>query len=517
MFFKIDKLESVGHRRPENYYNKIMEKEFDQLLDKVGKYNPKADINKIKIAWKFAKLAHTDQKRLSGDFYIIHPLAVFRILVNWELDTTTLIAGLLHDTIEEGGATKEDIFKNFGEEVTELVEGVTKVTNLRLKDDKREEFIESLRKMILVMARDLRVVFIKLADRIHNLETLEYLSPENQIRNAIETLEIYAPLAERLDMGEVKRILEDLAFPYAYATEYEKVKRLSSKYYIGASEDTWVMKKNISNLLKREKVISKVDSRKKHLYSLWKKLERPNIAWNFSKVNDIVALRVLVNDVKECYIALGLVHSLYKPIPHIGISDFIAQPKPNGYKSIHTKVFGPHGRIAEVQIRTFQMHEEDEKGMSAHWMLSMIKNEKGVTSTEIDEGKWKIAKNITWVKQLVEWQDQIRDSEEFLKAVKLDTLAERILVFSPKGDIYDLPRNATPVDFACSVHTKLVNYIKSAKADGRIVPLYYQLTNGQVVEIIKSRNPRKPGKDWTEFVVTNLAKKEIRKSLELTK
>lgn len=491
-----------------------MEKNYKQLVALVSSYNPSADFKKIKKAWEFAKLAHTGQKRLSGEPFASHPLEVAKRLAEWRLDTTSIVAALLHDTIEDGGATKEDIVKNFGAEVATLVNGVTKVTKLRLAGTGQQDSVENLRKMILAMAKDLRVVFLKLADRLHNMETLSYLPPDKQKENALETLEVYVPLAERLGMGRVKAQLDDLAFPYVYPEDYKWLVEQSKPYYKKVEEHIEKMKRKILVALAKEKVKAEVHGRKKHLYSLWRKLQRSDIDGDFDKVHDIVALRIIVGTVSQCYTALGIVHGLYKPVPYVGVSDFIAQPKPNGYRSIHTKVFGPGGRIVEVQIRTYLMHEEAEFGAAAHWAYSESKS-LGATSEALEKGQGTTAKanKLAWVRQLLEWQNEISDSEEFLKAVKFEALRDRNFIFSPLGDVYDLPTGATPVDFAYAVHTEIGKSIAGAKVDGKMVPLDYKLKSGQVVEIIKSKNEKGPSAKWLDFVVTRLATDEINKYL----
>jgi len=492
---------------------KEINNKYQGLLNLIREYNPGTDIEKIEKAWKFANLAHTGQKRLSGEPFINHPLEVARRLAAWKLDTTSIMVGLLHDTVEDGGAKREDIVGEFGEEVAELVDGVTKVTDLRLKGSREQEFVENLRKMLLVMAKDLRVILVKLADRLHNMETLSALPPEKQKINAEETLELYAPLAERLGMGKVKGQLEDLAFPYVYPKEYKKVLKRSESFYKEAEVHINKMRKVILKKLLEENIKAEVHARKKHFYSLWKKLERPEIAWDFAQVHDIVAIRIIVGTVAQCYTALGVVHGNYKPVPHVGVSDFIAQPKPNGYRSIHTKVFGPEGRIVEVQIRTIVMHKEAEEGVAAHWVYSEAKT-KGAKKEQLDKGTvFAPSDKLAWVRQLVDWQSEMNDSEEFLKAVKFDALRHRNFVFSPQGDVYDLPAGATPVDFAYAVHTRLPNSLLGAKVDGKIVSLDYKLRSGQVVEIMRSKNPRGPNRDWLEFVVTTLARREISKYL----
>ena len=489
-----------------------LEKKFSELLEEIRGYNGEADFPLIKRAWAFAKLAHTGQKRLTGEPFVAHPLEVAKRLAVWRLDTTSIMAALLHDTIEDGGAKREDIVSEFGEAVASLVDGVTKVTTLRLKGSREKEFVENLRKMLLVMAQDLRVILVKLADRLHNMQTLYSLSPQKQRENSEETLDIYAPLAERLGMGRVKGELEDLAFPYVFPEEYKKIFKESKPFYKEAEEHIEKMRRALLKELISEGIKAEIHGRKKHLYSLWRKLARPEIDEDFDKVHDIVALRIIVGTVAQCYTALGKVHSLYKPVPHIGISDFIAQPKPNGYRCLHTKVFGPGGRIVEVQIRTHLMHEQAEFGVAAHWAYEELKS--AGEKDEVLEKEGAVApKKLSWVRQLIEWQNELSDSEEFLRAVKFDALKHRNFVFSPMGDVFDLPVEATPIDFAYAVHTDLVNFIKGAKVDGRIVSLDYKLKSGQVVEILKSKTPKKPNKDWLDFVVTTTARSKIKKAL----
>jgi GTP pyrophosphokinase len=494
-----------------------LEKEFEELKRKVRLYNKKCDFDLVDKAWEFAKLAHGEFKRKSGDFFVAHPLAMALILADWKMDTSSIVAGLLHDTVEWGGAKNEDITAEFGDEVAYLVAGVTQVSYVKLKETREEWFVENLRKMFLAMAKDLRVVVIKLAERLDNMRTLSYLPVPRQKRMARETLEVFAPLAERLAMGEVKSQLEDLAFEYIYPKEYKKVKKQSVMYYSQAEKDLKKMRQAIYGQLAKEQVKAKIQSRKKHLYSLWTKLERPEKQWDFEKIHDIVALRILVDDTRQCYTALGIIHSLYKPAPGIGIRDYIARPKPNGYRSIHTNIVGPNKKIAEIQIRTHSMHEENEFGVAAHWHLSLLKSKGKFTSKQVDEGKFGIdANKLKWVKELAKWQGEIVDSDEFLKAVKFDALSERIYIFSPKGDVYDLPLHATPVDFAYAVHTGLGSYIKSVRVNGKQVALNKRLHNGDVVEIIKSKNAKRPSHGWIDFVVTTTAKRKIKSQLRLT-
>lgn len=472
------------------------------------------DLKLIDKAWNFALLAHHGQKRKTGEPFVIHALEVGKKLYEWKLDTQTIVAGILHDTVEDGGATSDDISDNFGEEVSILVAGVTKISDIKLRGSKDIEFIENLRKMFLAMAKDLRVVLVKLADRLHNMKTLYAIDESKKKRIAEETLEIYAPLAERLGMGQIKAELDDLAFPYVFPDEYKKLKEKSKTYYQDAEKYIEKMKRMLLRSAAKYDLKCTISGRKKHLYSLWKKMERPDIGWDFEKIHDIVALRVLVEDTADCYTALGIVHNLFKPVPHIGISDFIAQPKPNGYRSIHTKVFGVNGRIVEIQIRTFEMHQEAEYGIAAHWAYTKIKQKKGISEERLEKLSFdKSITKLSWVRQLADWQNEIKDKGEFLNAVRFDTLNTRIFVFSPKGDVYDLPAGATPVDFAFAVHTDLSGYIKGVKVNARIAPLNYQLKSGDIVDIVKTKNFKLPSRGWLDFVKTTHAKREIEKLL----
>lgn len=483
-----------------------------QDLEHLIKDKSADDRRKVKRAYEFASLAHTGVVRVNGEPYVSHVLETAYLVALWKLDTTSIIAALLHDSVSDGAASREDVVQEFGEDIATIVDGVTTISNLRLKGSNQDLFLESLRKMILMMARDLRVVFVKLADRTHNIETLSVLPVEKQKKIAKETMEVYAPLAERLGMGGVKARLEDLTFPFLYPDEYKRVLTESRPFYKKAEEHTERMKDELKNGLLKESIESEVFGRQKHLYSLFRKLGRDEINWDYSQIHDIVALRILVNKVSDCYAALGIVHGFYKPVPHLGISDFIAQPKPNGYRSIHTKVFGPDGRIVEVQIRTFEMHDQAEHGVAAHWAYADAKAH-GVSDAVLEEGRVTVSSDkLTWVKQLVEWQKEMSDTDEFARAVKFDALTNRNFVFSPKGDVFDLPAGATPVDFAFSVHTVLGKYIAGAKVNGRIVTLDYKLKSGDVVEILKSKQVHTPNRDWLRFVVTASARKGIQKN-----
>lgn len=463
-------------------------------------------------ALNFARLAHYGQKRLSGEDFVNHPITVANTLKSWNLDDKAIIAGLLHDTVEDGGATRDDLVKEFGEEIATIVDGVTKITKIHLKGSTSELFVENLRKMLLVMAQDLRVILVKLADRLHNMQTLSYLPLEKQAENAKETLEIYAPLAERLGMGAVKGQLEDLSFQYAFPQEYTKITQTSNKLFQQGEIYGERFKKQLNQLLQKKIPGVVINVRKKHVYSLFRKLQRPENAGDISKIHDLIAARALVNTVEECYLALGAIHGKWHPVPYLGVTDFIANPKPNGYRSIHTKIFGPEGKIVEIQIRTFEMHNQAEMGIAAHWQYSQIKNT-GVSDTKLTNIRVSSSK-LSWVKQLATWQKEITDSEEYMRSLKFDALQHRNLVFSPIGDVYDLPRGATPLDYAYAVHTKLGHQARGALVNGRMVSLHHQLVNGDVVEIIIDRNRKKPSHEWLNFVVTRTARREISKALK---
>lgn len=490
-----------------------LELRFGELLKNICEYNPDADIELVKKAFEFAKVAHTGEKRLSGDDFIMHPLETAAILASWQMDQATIISGLLHDTVEHGAATRKDVLENFGDEILTMIDGVTETSKVKLKGSSDEIFIENLRKMFLAMARDLRIVFIRLAERIDNLKSLQYLPEDRKKAYAIDSLEIYAPLSERLGMWKVKSQIDDLAFQYAYPEDYQKVKEISSGFYKKVEERIDKMIKKLYVEFNKENIKANIYGRKKGLYSLYSKLKRSDIAWDIMRIHDIVALRIITTSVKDCYIALGILHKFYKPVPFLPLSDYIALPKPNGYRSIHSKVFGPEGNVIEVQIRTDEMHSQAEQGAAAHWQMTLLKSKGKLSSDDIDEGKFKVASKLDWVKQLAEWQGSIKDSDEFLKAVKFDVLSRRIFVFTPNGDVFDLPERATPIDFAYAVHTSFGYYIKGAKVNEKIVPLDYILKNGEVVEILKTKNPQKPNNGWLEFAVTTLARREIKKQL----
>jgi len=482
--------------------------ELKNLISKIQNYNSNANFELIKKAYEFAEIAHAGQKRLSGEPFFSHPLAVANILADHRLDSTSIVVGLLHDTLEDTNVSKEELEKEFGLEVADLVKGETKIGELKLRGSS-EKFVENLRRMILAMSKDLRVILVKLADRLHNMQTLQYLPEEKQKNNAKETLEVYAPLADRLGMGEMKGTLEDLAFPYAHPQDYLLLQNFVKPYYKKAEEFLEKATRVVYLKLAEEGIKAKVTTRPKHYYSLWKKLQRPEINKDINKVYDLVAMRILVDTVKDCYGALGVIHSIWRPVPMAGISDFIALPKPNGYRSLHTKVFSLHEKILEIQIRTFEMHEEAENGIAAHWYYASAKAN-GASGAKLEKGVFKPEK-LSWVKQLVGWQKEVIDSKEFMEALKFDALAQRIFVFSPKGDVFDLPAGATTVDFAYAVHTDLGDKADGAKVNGKMVPLSFKLKSGDLVEILKKENS-KPSEKWLRFVITQQARRKILKN-----
>ncbi len=467
----------------------------------------------ITKAYNFAEMAHRGQKRFSGEDYIQHSLGTAKILAEIGMGARTISAALLHDVPEDTNYTLEQVEKEFGKEIASIVDGVTKLGKLRLRGSQKENYLENLRKMFFAMAEDIRVIIIKLADRLHNMRTLEHVSPEKRQRIAQETMEIFAPIANRLGIGGIKGELEDLAFKFLDPENYKLVKDLEEKHYKEAEK---YVKRAIKELRKELensgiKVID-IYGRAKHLYRLFLKLKRYEM--DITRIYDLAAVRIIVPEVADCYEALGIVHKRYRPM--VGrIKDYISLPKPNGYQSIHTTVFGPEGKIIEVQIRTQKMHDEAEFGIAAHWIYSE-KEKKGWMKMLFRGKKPKIPKEeIDWVAQLRDWQKEIgRDDAEFVEGLKIDFFKNHIFAFTPKGDIIDLPEEATPIDFAYAIHSEIGEQAIGAKADGKIVPLDYQIKNGQVIEILTSKERKDPNRDWLRFVKTSLAKSHIRRTLK---
>lgn len=465
------------------------------ILSKL-KNRGKDELALIAKAYEFARVAHEGQKRFSDEPYFTHAFEVGKTLAEMKMDINTIAAGLLHDVCEDGHATDKEIEKEFGADIAFLVRGVTKLGKLKYRGEER--YRENLRKMMLAMAEDIRVVLIKLADRLHNMETLKYVPAHKRKRIADETLEIYAPLSDRLGMGKLKNQLENFAFPFSFPKEYATLAKKIE--HLTANKETYLakVKYKLMEELKKEKILVRsVDSRVKNMYSLHKKLERHNN--NLEEICDLVALRVIVENIGNCYAVLGAIHKLWKPLPG-QIKDYIALPKPNGYQSIHTTVFCVDGEITEFQIRTATMHEESENGITAHWAYEYAGK---------PEAGGKVSKKLEWIAQIRDWHKEISGTEEFVDSLKIDIFKNRIFVFTPRGDVIDLPDGATPVDFAYTVHSEIGNHCNGAKANNKMVPLDYHLKNGEVCEIITQKN-KKPTLAWLDFVKTNYAKSRIR-------
>ena len=459
----------------------------------------------IKKAYQFAEKAHRNQKRASGDDFIIHPLRTAICLKKAKLCPTTIAAGLLHDVPDDTAVTDEEIKKEFGKEIALLVEGVSKLGKIKYHGVERQA--ENFRKLFLAMAEDVRVIFIKLCDRLHNLKSLNYLRPDKAKRIALETIEIYAPLAYRLGIGEIKGRLEDFAFPYAFPDEYKKLlPKVKDKY---KKRENYLKKlvPIIKQELKKEEIKPiQIDSRAKHYYSLYQKLKRYND--DLDKIYDLVALRIIVKNVEDCYKTLGIIHKIWKPLPG-RTKDYIARPKPNGYRSLHTSISCMDNKIIEIQIRTPQMHKEAEFGIAAHWYYSEQKGLKTYIKRLVSKPP---ERNLYWLKQLREWQEETKkfSPDRYLESLKIDFFGQRVFVFTPKGDIIDLPKNACPVDFAYAIHTEVGNHCQEAKVNGKIARLNQELNSGDLVEIMTNKK-RTPSRDWLDFVKTSLAKIRIKK------
>lgn len=491
-----------------------MDKKLKDLLIQAKAKRPDLNEKRLKKVYDFAREKHTGQLRQTGEDYISHPLFVASTLANWGLDQASLEAALLHDLPEMSEINIEEIKSNFGEEVAKLVEGITRVGKVKLRGSQNLEFLENLRKMFVAMAQDIRVVLIRLADRLHNISTLDAVPLSKQKRIAIETLEVYAPLAERLGMGRLKGELEDLAFPYIYPEEYSWLQEIAKPHFKHSEKNVSGIMNKLRQQLVKHGVTARVEGRPKRKYSLYKKLLRPEYNRDITKIYDLMAVRVITPDTASCYSALGIVHQYWKPVPQSGISDFIAQPKPNGYQSIHTKIFDNLGNIVEIQIRSEEMHLTAEFGAAAHFAYADAKSH-GASDTVLKEGTaFKITDKMSWIKQLAGWKDQVSLDGGSLEDYKLDALSEHIYVFSPNGDVYDLPENATPVDFAFRVHSDLGYYIQAVIVNGKIAPLDHELKSGDIVEIQKSKTIKKPNKNWLRFIKTHIAKNKIRKVIE---
>ena len=460
--------------------------------------NRKSNSHLIQKAYNYAVSNHKEQKRLSGEEYIVHPLRVAEILADLKMDDATICAALLHDVVEDTPITHEDIIREFGEEIAEMVAGVTKLSKIKYVTV-TEQQVENYRKMFLAMGKDIRVILIKLADRLHNMRTLSYLKRERQIANAKETMELYAPLANRLGIYSLKWELEDLAFKYLQPEEYKELilgiekKREERLEFIDKIMD------EIKQALRKSRITVEMTGRAKHLYSIYRKMQRDNIT--LDQVYDLFALRIIVNSVKDCYAALGVVHDLYTPMPG-RFKDYIAVPKPNMYQSIHTTLLGPKGTPFEVQVRTWDMHQIAEFGIAAHWAYKEANKHKK-SNVVVTEDK------LAWLRETLEWQKEMQDPDEFLKNLKRELFEDEVYVFTPKGAIKSLPRDATPIDFAYSIHAEVGHKMVGCKINSKMMPIITPLKSGDIVEIITSDTSRGPSRDWIKIVKSTSAKNKI--------
>lgn len=473
---------------------------YKELIRSIRKYHPSDDITMVKKAYTIAREAHKDQKRKSGEPYIIHPLCVAIILAELELDKESIVAGILHDVVEDTVMTLEDLTKEFGEEVALLVDGVTKLTQISWSMDKVEIQAENLRKMFLAMAKDIRVILIKLADRLHNMRTLEFMKPEKQKEKARETMDIYAPIAHRLGISKIKVELDDLSLKYLEPEVYHD---LAEK--ISLSKEA--RKAFVNNIVEEVRqhmadaeIKSTVDGRAKHFFSIYKKMVKQDKT--LDQIYDVFAVRIIVDSVKDCYGALGVIHELYKPIPG-RFKDYIAMPKPNMYQSLHTTLIGTNGQPFEIQIRTYEMHRTAEYGIAAHWKYK--ESGSGQIAAGDEEAK------LSWLRQILEWQRDMSDNKEFLTLIKndLDLFSDSVYCFTPTGDVKALPSGSTPIDFAYSIHSAVGNKMVGARVNGKLVNIDYVIENGDRIEVITSQNSKGPSRDWLKLVKSTQAKNKI--------
>ena len=473
---------------------------YHDLIDHILQYHPSTDISMIEKAYHIASEAHKDQKRKSGEPYIIHPLCVAIILAELEMDKETIVAGILHDVVEDTVMTADEIAKEFSPEVALLVEGVTKLTKLNFSQDKLELQAENLRKMFLAMAKDIRVIIIKLADRLHNLRTMQYQSPQKQIEKSRETMDIYAPIAHRLGISKIKVELDDLSLKYLMPEVYEDLTRQINERITEREAFIASIVQDVQKHIDNANIPAEIDGRVKHFFSIYKKMV--NQHKTLDQIYDIFAVRIKVETVRDCYAALGVIHEMYTPIPG-RFKDYIAMPKSNMYQSLHTTLIGPSGQPFEIQIRTFDMHRTAEYGIAAHWKYK--ENMQGSTGEEKEEAK------LAWLRQILEWQQETDDNKEFMSAIKtdLDLFAEQVYCFTPAGDVKNLPSGSTPIDFAYSIHTAVGNRMIGARVNGRQVTIDYKLQNGDRVEILTAQNAKGPSRDWLNIVKSTQAKNKI--------
>ena len=478
--------------------SEVKDVSIDDVLDKMKKNNKKSDLKLIRRAYDFAKEKHGDQLRKSGEPYIIHPVQVAYILANLELDDATICAALLHDVAEDTEVTIQDIAREFSPEIAEMVDGVTKLGNLKYTSAEEQQ-VENYRKMFLAMGKDIRVILIKLADRLHNMRTLKFLRRERQIAIAKETQDLYAPLANRLGMYSLKWELEDLSFKYLNPDEYREIVEGIDKKREQRLQFINQIVEQINDELKKQKIKAEITGRAKHLYSIYRKMQRDNKS--LDQIYDLFALRILVDSVKDCYAALGVVHELYNPMPG-RFKDYISVPKPNMYQSLHTTLIGPKGTPFEVQIRTYEMHRIAEFGIAAHWAYKEA-NKTKKTSVIVQEDK------LAWLRETLEWQKDMQDPQEFLNTLKTELFVDEVYVFTPKGQIKVLPRGATPIDFAYSIHAEIGHHMTGCKINSKMMPIITALKNGDIVEIVTSDQSKGPSRDWLKFVKSTSAKNKI--------
>ncbi len=495
---KIDNGELATSMIPEDFT--APEVLFQKLISMVKKYHPSDDVHLIEKAYKIAYKAHEGQKRKSGEPYIIHPVCVCIILAELELDKETIVAGMLHDVVEDTIMTSEEIAAEFSDEVALLVDGVTKLTQLNYVADKVEVQAENLRKMFLAMAKDIRVILIKLADRLHNMRTMQYQTPEKQKEKSTETMDIYAPIADRLGISKVKVELDDLAFRYL---EPEMYHDLVNKIAMGQERRDEFIRKIVSEVkshIEKAGIKATIDGRAKHYFSIYKKMVTQNK--KLEQIYDLFAVRIIVETERDCYTALGVIHEIYKPIPG-HFKDYIAMPKPNNYQSLHTTLIGPQGHPFEIQIRTYEMHRTAEYGIAAHWKYK--ENQYGHNTADSEEEK------LAWLRRILEWQRDMSDNKEFLSLLKsdLDLFSDHVYCFTKDGDVKNLPADSTPIDFAYAVHSAVGNKMVGARVNGNLVPIDYKIQNGDRVEIMTSQNSRGPSRDWLSIVKSTQAKNKI--------